>query len=212
MCFRPFCRNGVAGGMLSQALLRCISQRIRIGRGTQKLYKGTGEGQVFLDWESLTGNRKPASDRTHWIANLRHARPGAGRALVGNGETGRVQSQRIQPVTGTATGRRIGGYDYKTEAIQRPRADNHTRFREIRNSNFLVPPPLGVGVFGKLPAARKQKDRQRIGSADPSRLPPPRNRKPAGDLARQIQPLPSRSRRHLDYESSGSPRLSRSYR
>src|SRR5205807_5583536 len=30
-------------------------------------------------------------------SNLRHARPGAGRALVGNGETGRVQSQRIQP-------------------------------------------------------------------------------------------------------------------
>src|SRR3989442_317899 len=35
-------------------------------------------------------------------SNLRHARPGAGRALVGNGETGRVQSQRIQPVTGIA--------------------------------------------------------------------------------------------------------------
>src|SRR3989449_9030080 len=31
----------------------------------------------------------------------------------------------------------------------------------MRNSNFLVPPPLGVGVFGKLPAARKRKDRQR---------------------------------------------------
>src|SRR5207302_4828106 len=38
----------------------------------------------------------------------------------------------------------------------------------------------------------------------------PRNRKPAGDLARQIEPLPSRSRRHLDYESSGSPSPSRS--
>src|SRR5438445_2979431 len=82
----------------------------------------------------------------------------------------------------------------------------------MRNSNFLVPPPLGVGVFGKLPAARKRKDRQRIGSADASTLPPPRNRKPAGDVARQIQPLPSRSRRHLDYESSGSPSPSRSYR
>src|SRR5712692_9034353 len=40
----------------------------------------------------------------------------------------------------------------------------------------------------------------------------PRNRKTAGDLARQIQPLPSRSRRHLDYESSDSPSPSRSYR
>src|SRR5438132_12466592 len=35
-------------------------------------------------------------------SNLCHARPGAGRALVGNGETGRVQSQRIQRVTGIA--------------------------------------------------------------------------------------------------------------
>src|SRR2546425_1080926 len=31
----------------------------------------------------------------------------------------------------------------------------------MRNSNFSVLPPLGVGVFGKLPAARKRKDRQR---------------------------------------------------
>src|SRR5207302_469703 len=31
----------------------------------------------------------------------------------------------------------------------------------MRNSNFLVLPPLGVGVFGKLLAARKRKDRQR---------------------------------------------------
>ena len=35
-------------------------------------------------------------------SNLCHARPGAGRALVGNGKTGRVQSQRIPPVTGIA--------------------------------------------------------------------------------------------------------------
>src|SRR5437879_6360553 len=67
---------------------------------------------------------------------------------------------------------RIGGYDYKTESFQRPRVEHYTRFREIRNSNFLVPPPLGVGVFGKLLAARKRKDRQRIGSADPRMLPP----------------------------------------
>ena len=43
-------------------------------------------------------------------------------------------------------------------------------------------------------------------------LQPPRNRKPAGDVAQQIEPPPSRSGRCLDYESSGSPRLSRSYR
>src|SRR5713226_2492008 len=76
------------------------------------------------------------------------------------------------PSRASPTGRRIAGYDYKTESFQRPRAEHYTRFREIRNSNFLVPPPLGVGVFGKLPAARKRKDRQRIGLADPSLLPP----------------------------------------
>src|SRR3989442_11484869 len=72
---------------------------------------------------------------------------------------------RAQP-----TGRRIAGYDYKTESFQRPRAEHSTRFREIRNSNFLVPPPLGVGVFGKLPAARKRKDRQRNRLARSQRL------------------------------------------
>src|SRR5712692_4491507 len=83
----------------------------------------------------------------------------------------------------------------------------------MRNSNFLVPPPLGVGVFGKLLAARKRKDRQRNRLGRSPHAPAcPRNRKPAGDLARQIEPLPSRSGRHLDYESSGSPSPSRSYR
>src|SRR5438445_383695 len=130
----------------------------------------------------------------------------------GTGRPAEFSPSGSNPSRAQPTGRRIAGYDYKTESFQRPRAEHYTRFREIRNSNFLVPPPLGVGVFGKLPAARKRKDRQRIGSADPSRLPPPRNRKPAGDLARQIEPLPSRSGRHLDYESSGSPSPSRSYR
>src|SRR5713226_174210 len=83
----------------------------------------------------------------------------------------------------------------------------------MRNSNFFGAPPLGVGVFGKLPAARKRKDRQRNRLGRSQQAPAsPRNRKPAGDLARQIEPLPSRSRRLLDYESSDSPSPSRSYR
>src|SRR5437899_353402 len=36
----------------------------------------------------LIGNRKPASDRGHWLQPAPCARPAAGRALVGNGETG----------------------------------------------------------------------------------------------------------------------------
>ena len=190
----------------------------RIGSADRPLPSRSGR---HLDYESfrlaesqqilpLIGNREPASDRGHWLqpAPCSSRR----RSCPGGGDRQSSVSADPTPSRASPTGRRIGGYDYKTEAIQGPRADNHTHFREMRNSNFLVLPPLGVGVFGKLPAARKRKDRQRIGSADPSRLPPPRNRKPAGDLARQIEPLPSRSGRHLDYESSGSPSPSRSYR
>src|SRR2546422_4331016 len=81
---------------------------------------------------------------------------------------------------------RIGGYDYKTEAFQRPRAEHYTHFREIRNSNFLVPPPLGgrsvreitsreeterppenrLGRSPHAPASQEPKARGRSGSAD----------------------------------------------
>src|SRR5207245_2636068 len=90
----------------------------------------------------------------------------------GTGRPAEFSPSGTNPVTASPTGRRIAGYDYKTESFQRPRAEHYTRFREMRNSNFFGAPPLGVGVFGKLPAARKRKDRQRIGSADPSMLPP----------------------------------------
>src|SRR3989449_300019 len=83
---------------------------------------------------------------------------------------------------------RIGGYDYKTEAFQRPRAEHYTHFREIRNSNFLVPPPLGgrsvreitsreeterppenrLGRSQHAPASQEPKARWRSGSADPT--------------------------------------------
>src|SRR5713226_7211438 len=83
--------------------------------------------------------RKPKACKVTELtgSNLRHARPGAGRALVGNGETGRVQSQRNQPVTGIATGRRIGGYDYKTESFQGPRAGNTRTFAKWENEIFF---------------------------------------------------------------------------
>src|SRR5713101_1849688 len=42
---------------------------------------------------------------------------------------------------------RIGGYDYKTESFQRPRAEHYTRFREMKNSNFFgAPSPGGRSV------------------------------------------------------------------
>src|SRR5437870_4777851 len=131
----------------------------------------------------------------------------------GTGRPAEFSPSGFHPSRASPTGRRIGGYDYKTESFQRPRVEHYTRFREMRNSNFFGAPPLGVGVFGKLPAARKRKDRQRNRLGRSQQAPAcPRNRKPAGDLARQIEPLPSRSGRHLDYESSGSPSPSRSYR
>src|SRR5216684_2095014 len=66
------------------------------------------------------------------------------------------------PSRASPTGRRIGGYDYKTEAIWRPRADNHTHFREMKFSKF----PLEQGWICS--------DRvEQIGSADASVPPVP---------------------------------------
>src|SRR5256712_9030296 len=88
----------------------------------------------------------------------------------------------------------------------------HTLSRNEKFEFFWCPLPWGSECSGNYQPRGNGKTARGIDSADPSTLPPPRNRKPAGDLARQIEPLPSRSRRLLDYESSGSPSPSRSYR
>src|SRR5712692_6959125 len=140
------------------------------------------------------------------------------REITSREETERPPENRLgrSQQASASTGSRLPGTEsllYKTESFQRPRVEQHAHSREMRNSNFFGAPPLGVGVFGKLPAARKRKDRQRNRLGRSPQAPAcPRNRKPAGDLARQIEPLPSRSGRLLDYESSGSPSPSRSYR
>src|SRR5437870_3831381 len=131
----------------------------------------------------------------------------------GTGRPAEFSPSGSNPSRAQPTGRRIAGYDYKTESFQRPRAEHYTRFREMKNSNFFGAPPLGVGVFGKLPAARKRKDRQRNRLGRSPQAPAcPRNRKPAGDVARQIEPLPSRAGRHVDYGSSAPPSRSTSCR
>src|SRR3989442_12488206 len=159
MCFRPFCRNGVAGGMLSQAPLRCISQRIRIGRGTQELDKGTGEGQVFLDWES--GQR---------IGSI---------SLAGFTSSARASAMRVNRLSL----RRVLTFRRSSDLGQRvPRADNYTRFREMTKAIFWVfgkrvreitsreeterPPENRLGRSQHAPASQEPKARWRSGSAD----------------------------------------------
>src|SRR5947209_19103568 len=56
----------------------------------------------------------------------------------GTGRPAEFSPSRSTPSRASPTGRRIGGYDYKTESFQRPRAETHARFREIRNSNFFA--------------------------------------------------------------------------
>src|SRR3989441_276007 len=118
------------------------------------------------------GNRKPASDRTHW---LRPAPCSSRRRSCPGGERGDRQSSvpaDSTPSRASPTGRRIGGYDYKTESFQRPHVEQHAHAREMKNSEFFwCPPPLGVGVFGKLLAARKRKDRQRNRLGRPQHAP-----------------------------------------
>src|SRR2546426_3254595 len=88
----------------------------------------------------------------------------------------------------------------------------HTLSRNEKFEFFWCPLPWGSECSGNYQPRGNGKTARGIDSADPSRLQPPRNGKPAGDVARQIEPLPSRSRRGLDYENSGSPSPSRSYR
>src|SRR5713101_456768 len=106
----------------------------------------------------------------------------------GTGRPAEFSPSGFHPSRASPTGRRIGGYDYKTESFQRPRVEQHAHSREMKNSNFFGAPPLGVGVFGKLLVARKRKDRQRNRLGRSQHAPAcPRNRKPAGDVARQLR-------------------------
>jgi len=95
----------------------------------------------------LIGNRKPASDRGHW---LQPAPCSSRRRSCPGGERGDRQSSvpaDSTPSRASPTGKRIGGYDYKTESFQRPRAEQHAHSREIRNSNFFgAPSPGGRSV------------------------------------------------------------------
>ena len=49
----------------------------------------------------------------------------------GTGRPAEFSPSGTNPSRASPTGRRIGGYDYKTEAIQGPRVEPHAYFREI---------------------------------------------------------------------------------
>src|SRR5437899_628143 len=69
--------------------------------------------------------------------------------VVALGKRGDRQSSPsgTNPSRASPIGRRIGGYDYKTESFQRPRAEQHAHSREMRNSNFFgAPSPGGRSV------------------------------------------------------------------
>ncbi len=119
------------------------SNRSRAGVAGSWTTRASGSPCLSRSYRRPETESLPVTELTG--SNLRHARPGAGRALVGNGETGRAQSQRIStPSRASPTGRRIGGYDYKTESFQRPRAEQHAHFREMKNSNFFGAPSPGA--------------------------------------------------------------------
>src|SRR2546426_3254596 len=65
----------------------------------------------------------------------------------GTGRPAELSPSGSNPSRASPTGRRIGGYDYKTESFQRPHVEHYTRFREMRNSNFFgAPSPGGQSV------------------------------------------------------------------
>src|SRR5713101_4290084 len=66
---------------------------------------------------------------------------------LGTGRPAEFSPSRSNPSRASPTGRRIGGYDYKTESFQRPHVEHYTHFREMRNSNFFgAPSPGGRSV------------------------------------------------------------------
>src|SRR5713101_8465872 len=65
----------------------------------------------------------------------------------GTGRPAEFSPSGTNPSRASPTGRRIGGYDYKTESFQRPRVEHYTRFREMKKFEFFwCPSPGGRSV------------------------------------------------------------------
>src|SRR2546425_12507008 len=149
------------------------------------------------------GNRKPASDRGHW---LQPAPCSSRRRSCPGGERGDRQSS--VPVEPTRHGHRNRQEDRRVRLQNRvvsttARRALHTLSRNEKFEFFWCPLPWGSECSGNYQPRGNGKTARGIDSADPSRLQPPRNGKPAGDVARQTEPLPPRAVRGRDYAKPG---------
>src|SRR5712691_6576949 len=101
----------------------------------------------------------------------------------------------FHPVTGIAHRQEDSGVRLQNRFVSTTaRRALHTLSRNEEIRIFLVPLPWGSECSGNYQPRGNGKTARGIGSADPRGSACPGNRKPAGDLARQIEPLPSRSR------------------
>src|SRR2546428_6345716 len=130
----------------------------------------------------------------------------------GTGRPGEFRLSGFHPVTDTAHRQEDRRVRLQNRVVSTTaRRALHPLSRNEKFEFFWCPLPWGSECSGNYQPRGNGKTARGIDSPDPRGSACPGNRKPAGDLARQIEPLPTRPRRHLDYEGSGAPRPSRSY-
>src|SRR5712691_810857 len=161
-------------------------------------------------------NRSRADLAGSWTTRVQARRVPADPTADRKPKACQCSPSRSHPVTGIAYRQEEGGYDYKTEAIRQPRADNYTHFREMKFRKFSLEPGWicsdSVEQIGSadpsVPPVPRTEVRWRSGSADPTApeqvwqapglrefrlaesqqiLPLIGNRKPASDRTHWIQ-------------------------
>src|SRR5713226_10259064 len=106
----------------------------------------------------------------------------------GMGRPAELSPSGFHPVTASPTGRRIGGHDYKTDAIQGPQADNHTHFREMTKAIFRV---FGNGVREITSREETERPPEKSARQIPACSRLSQEPKARWRSGRQIEPLPS---------------------
>src|SRR5712691_11756904 len=118
----------------------------------------------------------------------------------GTGRPAEFSPSGFHPSRASPTGRRIGGYDYKTESFQRPRVEQHAHSREMKNSNFFgAPSPGGRSVREITSREETERPPEESTRQIPEAPPVPGTESPLEIWSADgTAPEP---RRHLDYES-----------